>query len=83
MNPCIHLPYLLVITNRQIPALFSNLHNLEEWNVRIDMRPQLWVSVQTWTTVELEGTPFLCIIIPYILRALPVGSKRFEKTKRR
>lgn len=54
------------LMNPHIPSVFAGWHNLEALNVRIDMRPQFWVSVPTWCTVECERTLLVRSITPWI-----------------
>lgn len=91
-----HISYLdrSALMNSQSPALFAVWHNLERWNVRIDMWQQFWVSVQTRWTVECEENSLLRVTIG-VLRYSPVASnwiqlvkyvealKRSEKNRRR
>lgn len=67
MEERIRRPDRYRLTNRQSPAIFAGLQNLESWNIRIYMWPETSVCGPTWWTVESEETPYLCIMTSYIL----------------
>lgn len=52
--------------NRWKSAIFADWHNLEAWNVRIDMWPQLWVAIPAFCAADCEGTPLLRVMTPWI-----------------